>query len=144
MNKDVVPELWEEIKREYGRLIKENRNIKAFLEKLNSGKAEGNDVSKYGNELGNCAAQAFLKYIRADNLPDGKLYWNIAERIVTSMMDEVYGEVNRVASLVQEKDDKANNIHIKPQKAPFPKYRIRDLTDKIVEIYEEEYGNGEV
>ena len=90
-----------------------------FLEKLNSDKAEGNYVSKYGNELCDCASHIFLKYIRKDNLPDGKLYWNIAESIITSLLSEIYEEVNRVAFMVQAKDDEARKNNIKLRKRLF-------------------------
>ena len=83
-----------------------------------------------------------MKYIRKDNLPDGKLYWNIAERIITSLLSDIYEEVNRVAFTVQAKDDEANKINIKPQKAPFPNNKIRDLVDKSIEIYDQECSNG--
>lgn len=139
MNKDIVPELLEKIVDEYNRQINNNKFIKSFHKKLENKTAKDSEVSLYGNELGDCASKAFLKYVVPDNLPDGKLYWNIAERLIETLLTDVYEKVNNAAEIVQEINDEPNNINIKPQHASFPKGRIHDLIDKAIEVFEEGY-----
>lgn len=139
MSKDIVPELLDQILMEYERQIEDNRFIQSFLKRLEKETAKDSEVSLYGNELGDCAAKAFLKYITPKNLPDGKLYWNIAERVITSLLTDVYNRVNEAADSVQKVNDERDGIHIKPQHAPFPEGRIRDLVNKTIEVFEECY-----
>lgn len=139
MNKDIVPELLEKIVDEYNQQIKNNEFITTFNKKLENKTAKDSEVSLYGNELGDCAAKAFLKYVIPDNLPDGKLYWNIAERLIETLLTDVYEKVNNAADIVQRLNDESNNINIKPQHALFPKGRIHDLIEKAIEVYEEGY-----
>ena len=136
MNKDVAPDLLEKIMNEYSNQIKNNSYITSFEKKLVKKTAKDSDVSLYGDELGSCAAKAFLKYITPDNLPDGKLYWNVAERIINVLLKDVYTRVNYAADIVQGINDKRDNIKIKPQHAPFPKEKIHDLIDKTIEVFE--------
>ena len=136
MTKDVVPELLDQILAEYEKQIEGNQFISSFLKKLEKETAKDSDVSLYGNELGECAAKAFLKYIIPENLPDGKLYWNIAERVINSLLTDVYNRVNSAADSVQKVNDERDNIHIKPQHELYPKEQIRRLADKAIEVYE--------
>lgn len=135
MNKDVLPELLEKTFNEYKRLIKESAFITKFSDELAKGIAKDSDVSLYGEELGNCAAIAFLKFIKEENLPNGFLYWNIAERIVEPLLKDVYQKVNEAADTVQIISDKKRNIGIKPQHADFPKDRVHDLIEKAIDFY---------
>lgn len=138
MNKDIVLDLQQKIVNEYQKLIKENDYINHFQNKLKSHKVNGEDVSLYGNELGACASKSFLKYVTKENLPDGKLYWNIAERLIVLLLKDVYEKVNEAADIVQKRDDEANNINIKPQRATFPEERVHDLIQKAIQIFESE------
>lgn len=139
MNKDIVPELLEKIVNEYKRQVKKNKFITTFHKRLENRTAKDSEVSLYGNELGDCASKAFLKYVVPDNLPEGKLYWNIAERIIETLLKDVYERVNNAAEVVQKTKDESGNINIKPQHAPFPKGKIHGLIDKAIEVFEEGY-----
>ena len=136
MTKDVVPELLEKILAEYKKQIEANQFISSFLKRLEKETAKDSDVSLYGNELGECAAKAFLKYITPENLPDEKLYWNIAERVINTLLTDVYNRVNSAADSVQKVNDERDNIHIKPQHESYPKEQIRRLVDKAIEVFE--------
>ncbi len=136
MTKDAVPELLDQILAEYEKQIEGNQFISSFLKRLEKETAKDSDVSLYGNELGECAAKAFLKYIAPENLPDGKLYWNIAERVINTLLTDVYSRVNDAADSVQKVNDERDNIHIKPQHEPYPAAQIRRLVDKAIEVFE--------
>lgn len=135
MADDVLPELLEKIFGEYKRLIKESTFITRFSDELSKGIAKDSDVSLYGEELGNCASIAFLKFIKEENLPDGILYWNIAERTIEPLLRDVYQKVNDAAEQVQLVSDKKIKVNIKPQHAEFPKDRVHDLIDKAIDFY---------
>lgn len=136
MNKDILPDLLEKIFSEYEKQIKENKFINKFNKELEKGIAKESDVSLYGDELGNCASIAFLKYVKEENLPDEKLYWNIAERLIEPLLKDVYQKVNNAAEKVQLRIDKENKINIKTQHAEFPKRRVHDLIEKAIYFFE--------
>lgn len=135
---DIVPKLYEDILNEFNSLVSKDTFISEFNEKLNKKEAEAKDVSLYGEKLGRLGAQAFLKYIKKDNLPDGILYWNIVERTIKPLFQEIYKKVNESADIVQQQEDKYKKIGLKPQESGFPEYRIHDLIDKAIKVFEGE------
>lgn len=135
---DIVPKLYEDILNEFNNLVSNDLKIKEIQEKLDEKKLEASDVSLFGERLGRLAAKAFLKYIKKENLPDGILYWNIAERTIKPLFEEIYERVNDLADTVQNQEDKYKKIGLRPQKSEFPEYRIHDLIDKAIKVFEGE------
>lgn len=132
---DIVPELWKDIEQSFREQVENDKQIQAVLSGQNK-KATFSDVSEMGRRLGVFAAKSLIEYLTPNNLPDGRPYWNILERTVMPLMREVYELVNRLAVAVQTVQDEKQNIHLKPQKAPFPRERVETIMNKIMAIYE--------
>ena len=45
-------------------------------------------AADYAERVGAALAEAFRRNLTADILPDGKLYWNIADRVVRPLLEE--------------------------------------------------------
>ncbi|MCQ2530292.1 MAG: hypothetical protein MJ086_03460 [Lachnospiraceae bacterium] len=143
MAADIVPELYKDIKRDYVAAVSGNRHIQKFLKDLENEKATPEEVSLYAAELGFCAAEALEKNLTEDRLPGGRIYWNILERTVEPLLKEILKKVNEAAVKVQKKEDEKTEIGIQPMEADYPVYRIRDLMDKLVGIFEGEIAADE-
>ena len=140
MAADIVPELYEKIHAEFEKKINSSKQIKTFRSRLQKKTADAKGVSIYAAELGRCAAEALTDNLTEKNLPDEKLYWNIADRTIRPILEEAYSMVLDAAEQVQLFKDENEGINIKPIRTELPKYRIRDFMNKLIEITEVEDG----
>lgn len=131
---DIVPALYKRIKADYTRRVKKNSTVQSLLDKAEKGSGTQDEISLYARALGGCAAKALEDGLKADNLPDGKIYWFIADRTIKPLFKLVYEQVYAMASTVQTAEDKKNRISIKPQKPAFPAERIETIEGKIVQM----------
>lgn len=126
---DIGAELYEKIKAEFDKSIAENKTIQDFLKKIENGAATMLDMSHYIMSLGDTLAEALKKHITQEALPDGKLYYNIADKILTPMMEQTHTLVNYRAAEVQRVINKVKGIGIEPQKAVFPAERVKSIVN---------------
>lgn len=136
MAADIAPELYEKLHTEFELNIKRNKRIQSFLKK--GDKTTQREVSLYSAELGKCASDALSVVLSEDALPNGKLYWNIAQRTIIPLLKEAYVMVMEAAEAVQKREDADLGINIKPIRPDFPEERIRGLIDKLIEYQEDD------
>lgn len=129
---DIGVKLWESIEREFRNAIEKDMMIVAFEDRLGRGAAGFGDVSEYANRLGEIAGEVLRKHLKKENLPNGKIYWNIAQKTIRPILKMVHELVNEAAAAVQKQEDKKIGISLKPIKPPFPEDRAKDLIGKIV------------
>ena len=134
---DIAPKLYEKIYKSFTAKTKRNMDIRAFNVKRSEGRAEPEDVSLYARALGECASDALVENIREGELPDGRLYWNIAERVIKPLLEEVHRMVNEEAGEIQKLRDEEKNIHLNPIKADFPEERMRALLNGLMQALDE-------
>lgn len=134
MAKDIVPELWEKIESTFDSRVKMDPAIKAFWAKVDKGTAEGRDTFRYVSRLGEHASYTLRMYITASNMPDGKIYWNVAERTVLPLLKKVHKLVNDAACIVQEAEDRKKGIGVKAVRADFPIERVNDYLNKLATL----------
>lgn len=84
--------------------------------KIDSGKADFNDTFLYSDRAGKLLGDIF-----AQRLPDIP----IAEReaLCVDLLHDRYTDINSLCDAVQRALDKANGLHLKPQRAPFEEAR---------------------
>src|SRR5699024_11741406 len=97
---DIVPELLDKIQQQFTRDFNNNSNIKNIYTKINNGTATHIDVHKFAIETGKTLADSFNKYITVESLPDGRMYYNIAERILNPRSEEHTSELQSRFDLV--------------------------------------------
>ena len=88
---DIVPELLEKIKKEFDEKISKSKKIKSAMKAIEEGTCDYETAYNYASEVGEVLADTLKKNITKDVLPDGKMYYNIANRILnggTSERDE--------------------------------------------------------
>ena len=128
---DIAPKLYEKIEKAFTGKVNRHMDIRTFKEKLRNSQAKPEDVSLYARALGQ------------DELPDGKLYWNIAERTIKPLLERVHSMVNDAASEIQKQIDSTRNVHLNPVRAEFPEERIRALLNGLMQALEEAEEDGE-
>ena len=133
---DIVPELYKRIKNEFDGLVSSDEEIQAILSNKNQ-KATFTDVSKLSRRLGDYAATS-LEDNYKESLPDGVLHWNIMERTIIPIMQEVHNLVIQMADIIQNQMNIKSKIGIKPQNPEFQMDRITDLMNKISTLMEDD------
>ena len=126
---DVVPVLNEEITLKFQNNMMRDRRVARIMQKIQNGTAELIDGHDYAQSLGECLSNALRTTLTEDNLPDGVMYFNIADRTVKPALIVNYDLVNANAAEIQSIVD--SGIGLKAVKADFPEARVNGLIDKI-------------
>lgn len=130
---DVVPELNDKITAAFRSRLMRNRRLPAISRMIEAGTATLDEAHEFSAIVGEAASGALKSVLVEENLPNGTLYRNIAERTVTPLLEETYTLVNDEAVQIQQLLDTAENIGLGSVRADFPRDRIADLIDKISE-----------
>lgn len=131
--KDIVPELLETILNDFHRLCNEDEKIQRFLSKNENGNAVSADAAEYAKDIGEKASKALHDNLTPEALPAGKMYFNIADRIVRALSVEIYEMVNAEGAKALENENKKHGIGLKAVKAPYPENRVKGIIEKLVE-----------
>lgn len=89
------------------------------------------------------ASASVTDIMKPKNLPDGKLYWNIAEAVIVPFLKGVIVQMNNIAVSTMKDSDKKQNINIKIQKLRYPDGQIRSYLNMIVRNSLDSEGNNE-
>ena len=133
MATDVVPQLNERIAVSYTKYSMRDRELSRITNKIRDGTATLKDGHEYSKRVGQHLSEALLENLTEDALPDGRLYYNIANRTVLPHLIDNYELVNEINAAIQEEIDKAQNIGVKAVKPEFPEERIKGLIDKMTD-----------
>lgn len=126
---DIAPELLEKIRA-------------LFLEQFGDDAPSADTYAAagdYAERVGDALATAFQMCLSGDVLPDGRMYWNIADRVVRPLLEEDWQLCTGAAAGVQRALNKAAGIGLVAQ-APDPdKGRIDGILNEIcaAEQYED-------
>lgn len=131
MGEDIVPDLLEMIEKEFGQQTLKSEKIKKALQLLQEGKATYLDANDFAIEVGEILASVFGKNITAEMLPDGKMYFNIAERILNPTLQNNYDLISGYTTDVQKQLNQQANIGLKTQVPELNQDRIDGLVNRI-------------
>lgn len=140
MIKDIVPELLEKIQQEFQNNTAKSKILKAKIQALKARKATHLDSNEFAVEVGKILADIFKNEISADNLPDGRMYYNIAKRLIDSNLKINYDLVSDYSTNVQDLLNKKSNISLKSMKPELNQDRIDGIINKISEYDDFEKG----
>lgn len=128
---DIAPKLFENIKKEFESRFSGSSKIKELYKRIKSGNATYKDAHEFAIETGKILSFALKKNIRSSELPDGRMYYNIADRIIRLMLKNNYELITEVSAIVQETLNKAANIGIKAIKPEFNTDRAQGIIDIV-------------
>ncbi len=141
--KDVAPELLEKLNKTFGQKVVIDPQIRSYKKKLEAGKLTERDCALYIRKVVSIASASVTDVMKPKNLPDGKLYWNIAEAVIVPFLKGVIVQMNNIAVSTMKDSDKKQNINIKIQKLRYPDGQIRSYLNMIVRNSLDSEGNNE-
>lgn len=132
MATDIVPELLENIQRDFNTTINKNKKIQQIHEMIENGTATYEHAYEYAQEVGEALSQAFKKHIKSDVLPDGYMYFNIADRLLNTTLQNNHILVSAVSVEVQEILNRQAGLGLKGIEAPLNQQRIKSIIERVV------------
>ena len=128
---DIVPKLYKEMESSFRTRVSIDPRIRAFQSRLDRGFATQADVSDYAGRLGEILVRVIKATLTEDALPDGKLYWNIAERTILPLAELADGMVRDAMVKVIEAEYKKLSVGIKAIRGEFDEARFRQIINAM-------------
>ena len=138
MAQDIATDLYARISAEFENKLKRDNEIKRFQKKLENNKSDLADVSLYARRLGELVSETLIETLDEEVLPNGIMYWNIAEKTILPLLKRVHQIVNESAIKAQKIQDAKAGIGINSIAAEFPEERAKALIQKIADISQKE------
>lgn len=130
---DIAPELLAKIRRDFEDKIVKSDKLSAIYDKINGGSATYLDANEFALGAGNILADVFHENISADQLPDGRMYYNIADRVIRPMMERDHQLISQVCLQTQGRLNQKAGIGIKPVAPELNDDKIRGIVNKVSE-----------
>lgn len=131
MVEDIGKELCFAVKKDVLGKIKANPKLLALDQKVIKGLASYEDAYSYAEIVGTLVSDSLKAHITADVLPDGKMYYNIAQSILRPVLTSNYEQVARYSAGVQTALNKKAGLFIKGVESDVDVKRLDGLIDKI-------------
>lgn len=128
---DIVPELLEKIQRDFNKLFKQNKKLQQIQEMIDNGTATYKQANEYAIEVGEMLASVFEVHIKSESLPDGKMYFNIAERILNPTLSNNHKIVAQVSAEIQEQLNRSIGLGLKGIEPKVNQFRIDSIINRI-------------
>lgn len=129
MADDIAPELLEKVQSDYRKLREKDEELARIREKTAAGSADGKDLDAYAVREGELLAEALRNNVSGEALPNGKMYFNIANRVLPPVLQEDYGHVADMAERIQQSMNDKAGIHIRAQRPDLEEDRVKGLVN---------------
>lgn len=129
--KDITPELIQKIKNEFDKKIKGSNKIKELEDILKSGESNYMIANDYAIEVGYILATIFKNNISSDILPDGRMYYNIADRLLNDRLKENYNLISDYAVKTQTALNNQAKLNINGIKPKINQSRIDGIIERL-------------
>ena len=131
MDNDIVPELLADIQKQFYLETTQSKKLKAALLKLEKNKATYQDVNEFAIEVGETLSKVLSDNIYSEILPDQKMYYNIAQRILEPTLKNNYDLISGYAADVQKSLNQAANLNLKAQVPEYNQDRTNGIINRV-------------
>ena len=131
MVEDIVPSLLKKIKSEFEGARLDSEVLKDLLSKLHHSNASYLDANQYAIEIGEILSKVLGGSLTNETLPDGKMYYNIAQRVLTDVLGRNYELVSDYTEQVQKNLNSEAKIGLAAQVPEFNQDRIDGLVNRL-------------
>lgn len=130
---DIAPVLLNQIKQDFQSDFDKSKIISSLYEKIRDGTATYVEANDFAIEVGDILARAYKKNLSSEVLPDGKMHYNIAKRVIDPTMTNNYDIISAATTQVQSALNKSANIGIKAITPKLNRDRIDGIVDRVSE-----------
>ena len=140
MNDDVLPGLLKEVQAKFEAEFGKSKVVEDAFKKLKAKKATYSTANNFAIEVGEILARVLGSVVTADRLPDGKMYYNIAKRLLEPVLGNNYKTVADYAVKVQSDLNKKAKIGLNAKKPVLNQDRIDGFIDRL--SYEDDFNKA--
>ena len=131
MENDVLPGILQEVQERFERDFGKSEIIRNAFATLKAKKATYRTANEFAIEIGEILSKALGASLSADKLPDGKMYYNIAQRLLTDVLGRNHELVSGYASDVQKNLNDEAKIGLKVQVPELNQDRIAGIVNRF-------------
>jgi hypothetical protein len=131
MNDDVLPALLEEVQDNFGQEFVKSEVVDKALKTLEAKKATYANANDFAIEVGEILSKALTTSVTADKLPDGKMYYNIAKRLLEPVLQQNHELVADYSSKVQTVLNESAKISLVAQPVELNQDRIDGFIERF-------------
>ena len=131
MENDVLPGILQEVQERFERDFGKSEIVRNAFATLEAKKATYKTANEFAIEIGEILSKALRASLSADKLPDGKMYYNIAQRLLTDVLGRNYELVSSYASDVQKNLNDKAKIGLKVQVPELNQDRIAGIVNRF-------------
>lgn len=128
---DVLPKILKLVQQDFEKYFGKSEVVaKAFAE-LQAKKATYKTVNEFAIEVGRLLSLALTGSVSSDKLPDGKMYYNIAKRLLDETLGRNYELISGYAGDVQQVLNEQSKINLKAQYPPMNQDKIDGFVNRL-------------
>ena len=131
MVKDILPELLDKIQYNFNERLNKSKKVSSIKRKIEKGTATYIDAQTYSIEVGEILASVFKDYLSVDVLPEGKMYYNIAERLLNETLGNNHVLISEVTKSIQELLNSKAGLGLKSVDVPVYKNKIKSIVNRL-------------
>lgn len=128
---DMAPALLEKIQSAFQSKFEKSGEISELYSLVRSGEATYRQAQDFAIETGKILSEVFTENISSGILPNGKLYYNIAERIIPPMLKNNYNLTADIAKEIQDTINRAAGLNITAVKPELNQDKINGIVDIV-------------
>lgn len=136
---DITPGLIREINTVFNTRMAMNPKMKAINKAIQSGNMTYHQAYQYAKVVGDSRAKAFKSVLRSSVLPDGKMYFNIADSVIRETLPKDFDNITKVSAKAQDSINKKSKIGLKSQTAKLDDDRLVGFIERLTS--EENYDD---
>lgn len=131
MSNDIVPELLKKIQNQFQEQVKNNKKIQSILLKQQKGTIDYADTLEFAKEMGEMLKDGIKANVSEEILPDGKMYYNIAQRILEPTLKNNFDVISKQCEDTQNALNRNANIGLKSAKLEYNEEKTKSIVDYI-------------
>jgi len=128
---DIAPELLENIQRDFNTSIRKNKKLSSIREMIDNGTATYEQANEYAVEVGEVLSRTYEVHIKSETLPNGKMYYNIAERVLNPTLSNNHIIVATVSAEIQEQLNRSAGLGLKGIEPGVNQLRIDSIINRV-------------
>ncbi|MBO4819117.1 MAG: DUF4258 domain-containing protein [Firmicutes bacterium] len=122
---DIAPELLEKVQQSF------EAETAGLRDEIANGVKSYEEAYSYAIQVGEALSKSFGVNITPEVLPDGMMYYNIADKVVRPMLQAEYEISSAAAVQAQRSANRAAGIGIKAQVPDFDEERAQGIIDRV-------------
>lgn len=128
---DILPSLLEKINSDFDERAANSQTLKYSVKLLKDKKATYIQANEFGVEIGQILSDVLGTHVTVNVLPDGKMYFNIADRLLNAVLQKNFDLISGYTADIQTQLNSLAGFRLKAQYPELNQDRIDGIVNRI-------------